>query len=69
MTTKNGVESNTLDKLISVKEVFGIDSKMEIKAFSVANEHVPEIDENYIFDHDTTLAIIAGFTHNRRVMV
>ncbi|MDG1438034.1 MAG: cobaltochelatase subunit CobS [Emcibacteraceae bacterium] len=69
MTTKNGVESNAPDKLISVKDVFGIDSKMEINAFSETTEHVPEIDDNYIFDHDTTLAIIAGFTHNRRVMV
>jgi cobaltochelatase CobS len=69
MTTTTGAESNAPDKLLSVKDVFGIDSNMEILAFSEPTEHVPKIDENYIFDHDTTLAILSGFSHNRRVMV
>ncbi|MDC0989896.1 cobaltochelatase subunit CobS [Rhodospirillales bacterium] len=54
---------------VSAKEVFGIESNLKLPAFSLANEYVPTIDETYQFDHDTTLAILAGFTHNRRVMV
>ena len=69
MTTKTNAESGIPDMLLNVKQVFGIDSDLEINGFSEPNEHVPEIDENYIFDHDTTLAILAGFSHNRRVMV
>ncbi|MBT6033454.1 MAG: AAA domain-containing protein, partial [Kordiimonadaceae bacterium] len=69
MTTKTNAESGIPDMLLNVKQVFGIDSELEINGFSEANEHVPEIDNNYIFDHDTTLAILAGFSHNRRVMV
>lgn len=69
MTTNKGVDSGTPETLFNVKDTFGIDSAMEIKGFSEANEHVPEVDKSYIFDHDTTLAILAGFAHNRRVMV
>jgi len=69
MTTNKGVDSGTPETLFNVKDTFGIDSEMEIKGFSEANEHVPEVDDSYIFDHDTTLAILAGFAHNRRVMV
>jgi len=61
--------NRTPDITISVRQVFGIDSDMEVPAFSEAEEHVPEIDETYRFDHDTTMAILAGFSHNRRVMV
>lgn len=69
MTTNKGVDSSTPETLFNVKDTFGIDSSMEIKGFSEPNEHVPEVDDSYIFDHDTTLAILAGFAHNRRVMV
>ena len=69
MTTKITAESGIPDILLNVNQVFGIDSDMEIHGFSEAGEHVPEIDKNYIFDHDTTLAILAGFAHNRRVMI
>ena len=69
MTTTKSTDSGIPDMPLNVKQVFSIDSDMEILGFSEPNEHVPEIDENYIFDHDTTLAILAGFTHNRRVMV
>ena len=60
---------NGADIRISVRQVFGIDSDMEVSGFSQVSEHVPEIDEVYHFDHDTTLAILAGFSHNRRVMI
>lgn len=57
------------DIKISVREVFGIDVDMECPAFSEADERVPDHDAAYVFDGDTTLAILAGFAHNRRVMV
>src|SRR4051812_38622176 len=57
------------DLKISVRQVFGIDSDMEVPAFSGRDEHVPDLDDDYIFDRGTTLAILAGFAHNRRVMV
>jgi len=57
------------DITLNVHQTFGIDSDIEVPGFSEANEHVPEVDDNYIFDHDTTLAILAGFAYNRRVMV
>ena len=49
--------------------LFGIDSDMEAPAYSVADEHVPDLDPDYLFDRDTTLAILAGFAFNRRVMI
>jgi len=49
--------------------VFGIDSDMKVKAFADRTDRVPELDSTYKFDRDTTLAILAGFTHNRRVMI
>ena len=60
---------NAPDIEVSAKEVFDIESNLKLPAFSLSNEYVPTIDETYQFDHDTTLAILAGFTHNRRVMV
>ena len=57
------------DITVSVKEVFGLDTKMTVPAFSAPDEHVPEIDQAYRFDPDTTLAILAGFGFNRRVMI
>ena len=54
---------------ISVREVFGIDTDMVVKGFSERTERVPELDATYKFDPDTTLAILAGFAHNRRVMI
>ncbi|POF64268.1 cobaltochelatase subunit CobS [Novacetimonas maltaceti] len=57
------------DRKVSARDVFGIDSDMEVPAFSVRTDHVPQIDPTYQFDHDTTLAILAGFAFNRRVMV
>ncbi|MBB5752458.1 cobaltochelatase subunit CobS [Prosthecomicrobium pneumaticum] len=57
------------DKTISVRQVFGIDSNLEVPAYSAPNEHVPDVDPDYLFDRATTLAILAGFARNRRVMV
>lgn len=57
------------DIKLSVRQVFGIDSDMEVPAFSEADSHVPDIDEAYRFDRDTTMAILAGFAYNRRVMI
>jgi len=57
------------DMKLSVRQTFGIDSDMEVDAFSKKNEFVPEIDKDYKFDRDTTLAILAGFKYNKRVIV
>ena len=57
------------DIRISVKQSFGIDSDMKINAFSKKNEFVPEIDKDYKFDRDTTLAILIGFNYNKKVIV
>src|SRR5204863_4740439 len=57
------------DMKVSVRQVFGIDSDMEVPAFSEADEHVPDHDPDYRFDRGTTLAILAGFAHNRRVII
>ena len=57
------------DMKLSVKQTFGIDSDMEVDAFSKKNEFVPDIDKDYKFDRDTTLAILAGFKYNKRVIV
>ena len=60
---------NVPDIMVSVRQVFGIDSDIQVPAFSKRDDKVPEIDEAYIFDKKTTLAILAGFAHNKRVMV
>ena len=57
------------DIKISVNQTFGIESDMEVDAFSKKSEFVPEIDKDYIFDKDTTIAILSGFNFNKRVMV
>ncbi|MFG1299537.1 cobaltochelatase subunit CobS [Xanthobacter sp. V3C-3] len=59
----------TPDMKVSVRQTFGIDIDMEVPAFSEADPHVPELDPDYLFDRPTTLAILAGFARNRRVMV
>jgi len=57
------------DIAVDVRQTFGLDVDMEVPAFSEGEEHVPTIDPTYQFDFETTLAILAGFKHNRRVMV
>jgi cobaltochelatase CobS len=59
----------TPDKVVKVRDAFGVDSDMEVPAFSEADERVPDLDPTYVFDANTTLAICAGFSKNRRVMV
>ncbi len=75
-TTQNLPVSNsnlemigTPDKAYKAKDLFGLDIDLEIPGFASPSEHVPAIDDSYQFDHDTTLAILAGFGHNRRVMI
>ncbi|MDG5495764.1 cobaltochelatase subunit CobS [Niveispirillum sp. BGYR6] len=70
MATPPQATPHTLpDITVSVRDTFGIDSDMVVPAFSTATEHVPERDEAYRFDRETTMAILAGFAYNRRVMV
>jgi cobaltochelatase CobS len=57
------------DTTVNVREVFGIEQNLEVPAFSRRTDYVPVVDPDYRFDHDTTLAILAGFAHNRRVMI
>ena len=57
------------DTTASVSQLFGFESNMVVPAYSKTSEHVPDLDEDYLFNRDTTLAILAGFAHNRRVMV
>ncbi|MGA7675608.1 MAG: cobaltochelatase subunit CobS [Rhizomicrobium sp.] len=61
--------SLTPDTQIDVKAAFGIEAKMKVPAFAKSNEYVPDLDNAYRFDRDTTLAILAGFAFNRRVMI
>jgi cobaltochelatase CobS len=56
-------------RVISVKDVFGIDSRLHVQSFPARRQHVPEIDPDYRFDPEATLAILAGFARNRRVML
>jgi cobaltochelatase CobS len=62
-------EKGLPDIKVSVRQLFGLDTDLQVPAFSKSGEHVPDIDDAYRFDHDTTLAILAGFAHNRRVLV
>ncbi len=57
------------DTTIDVRDTFGIDIDWQVPAFSLSDDRVPDVDKEYVFDPDTTLAILAGFAHNRRVMV
>ena len=57
------------DIKISVKQSFNLESDMEVNGFSKKNEYVPKLDPDYKFDRDTTLAILAGFSFNKRVLI
>jgi cobaltochelatase CobS len=57
------------DMKVSVRQLFGIDSDLQVPAYAKADEHVPDFDPDYLFDRETTLAILAGFARNRRVMI
>ena len=65
-----GLEPSLLpDTSADLKSLFGFEAAMKVPAFSTPNEYVPDLDESYRFDRDTTLAILAGFAFNRRVMI
>jgi cobaltochelatase CobS len=69
LDTSNQTVLAAPDLQIDVREVFGIDIDMKVPAFSRADERTPDVDDAYVFDADTTLAILAGFAFNRRVIV
>jgi len=54
---------------VSVRQLFGFESDIQVPAYSQASEHVPEVDPDYQFNRETTLAVLAGFAHNRRVII
>ncbi len=69
-TNSNAHLKRTPDIMVSVRQLFGIDADLQVPAFSQKPyDSVPEVDEAYRFDKNTTLAILAGFAHNKRVMV
>ncbi len=65
----NAETPNLPDMKVSVRQLFGFDSNFEVPAYSKTSEHVPELDEDYLFNRETTIAILAGFAYNRRVMI
>ncbi|XOV90387.1 MAG: cobaltochelatase subunit CobS [Pseudomonadota bacterium] len=68
--TGNALEGSGIpDTQVDVREAFGLDIDLKVPAFSRRTDHVPAVDDSYLFNHETTLAILAGFAHNRRVMV
>ena len=66
---KEGKYTTIPDKKVNARDVFGLDLDWEVPAFSEGTDNVPDLDPTYQFDHDTTLAVLAGFAHNRRVMI
>src|SRR5512135_2371746 len=66
---QNDMPTGLPDITVSVRQTFGIDSDLQVPAFSHSNEYVPDRDPAYRFDRETTLAILAGFAFNRRVMI
>jgi cobaltochelatase CobS len=69
MSVETTAVENMPDMKVSVRQVFGIDSDMEVPAYSQGSPHVPDFDPDYLFNAETTMAILAGFAYNRRVMV
>ena len=69
VVTKEGKYTSIPDTKYDVRETFGLDVDWQVPGFKEADSNVPEIDSTYQFDHDTTMAILAGFANNRRVMV
>lgn len=69
VVNKEGKYTTIPDTKYDVRETFGLDVDWKVPGFKDHNSNVPEIDKTYQFDHDTTMAILAGFAHNRRVMI
>lgn len=67
--TSTTIDIGKPEKELSAKKIFGIDTNMMVPAFSKKNDYVPDLDKDYVFNQDTTLAILAGFKHDRRVMI
>jgi cobaltochelatase CobS len=67
--TVQGGSPGLPDMKVSVRQMFGIDTNLEVPAYSKADDHVPDLDPDYLFNKEVTLAILAGFKHNRRVMI
>ena len=68
----NGIDAHSIpapDTNYNVRETFGLDLDMEVPGLSDISEYVPTLDPDYQFNHDTTIAILAGFAFNRRVMI
>ena len=68
LDTRNKTVLPAPDIELDVRETFGIDIDMKVPAFSVADERTPDVDDTYVFDPDTTLAILAGFAFNGHAM-
>ena len=68
-TNTGMIPTHAPDTTVSVKEVFGFDSNLTVPAFKEKSDYVPDFDPDYLFNKETTLAILAGFAHNRRVIV
>ncbi|RCL01304.1 MAG: cobaltochelatase CobS [Candidatus Tokpelaia sp. JSC085] len=69
MQKATSVVSDMPDTVVFARKTFGIDSDMQVPAYSRPDSYVPQADPYYLFDQQTTVAILAGFTFNRRVMV
>lgn len=69
VVNKEGKYTTIPDTKFNARDTFGLDVDWDVPGFKEPNDNVPPIDDTYQFDHDTTMAILAGFTHNRRVMV
>jgi len=70
MSTHSGLDPAAApDLTLDVRNTFGLDVAMSVPAFSQPNEYVPDLDTAYVFDRETTLAILAGFAHNRRTLI
>ena len=70
MSKGNALDGSGIpDTKVSVADAFGMEMDLEVPAFSERSEYVPDVDDAYLFNPETTLAILAGFAHNRRVMV
>ena len=54
---------------LSVRQAFGFDTDMTVPAFSIGSDYVPIVEDSYVFDHDTTMSVLAGFAFNRRVLI
>lgn len=62
-------KADTPDTAINTKKTFGFECPWPVKGYAQATEFVPPVDDAYYFDPDTTRAILAGFVHNRRVLI